>query len=246
MIFEKNFDIVSDVGLKLNNFYILKKIETYINQRGGQMIVLELPTIIDIQNKNFFERVIVKLCTDTVYKSYGKKIFDGELFFDDFRKKDFKELVKNNIDLYKNCFDNYSDEYVTNVAEADPELVQSNSFFIMEDYNSNSINVENGIRLEKNLEDKKNNIFMFGASNAFGYYVSDEETITAYLRKYDLGNYNVYNCATNGDTMINIYNRILNFDIEKNDIVIIGVLPVVLKNNFDLFASIRTMDYFEQ
>jgi [citrate (pro-3S)-lyase] ligase len=246
LIFEKNFDMEMDAGVKRNNFNILKKIEKYINQRGGQMIVLEMPSIIDIKNKNFFEQVNSKLCSDSVYKSYGKNVFDGEVFFDDFRKSDFEKLVNSNVDLYKNCFDNYSQEYVHNISIADSELIQSDSFFLMENCKSKAMNTENGIRLEKNAEDKENNIFLFGASNAFGYYVYDDETISSYMRQYDLGNYNIYNCATIGDTMINIYNRIINFDIEKNDIVIVGVHPVILNRNFDLFSTIRTMNYFEQ
>ena len=82
-----------------NYLLIYYNIENYINRRGGKMILFNTPSIRDIKHKNFFEQVMEKMCTDIVYKSYGKEVIDGEVFFESFKKPYFFDITRKNKSL---------------------------------------------------------------------------------------------------------------------------------------------------
>jgi [citrate (pro-3S)-lyase] ligase len=227
----------------MENLQIISDIYDFVVHRGANMYLLEIPLVKDLERKNEFENYVEKICTDTVYKTYDKKNLEYEVFFDKFRKKYFYDIVNKNKDIYKNCFIDYDDSYVKEISVANPSLVQNNEYFCFDDYSSNSINVCEGVRKEGEI-DKRNNVLFFGNSTMFGYYVNDNETISSYLRNFNLKNYSIYNCATNNETLINMYNRIINFSIKEGDIVIIGCAPCILGELIDLFPVIKTKDYF--
>lgn len=228
-----------------NNLKIMSDIYDFVTHRGANMYLLEMPLVKDLEEKNEFENYVEKICTDVVYKTYDKENLEYEVFFEDFRKRYFYDIVKNNRDIYEKCFTDCSDNYVKNVSIANPALIQEKGYFCFDNYNSLSMNVSDGIRMEGETE-KRNNILFFGNSTMFGYYVNDDETISSYLREYELENYSIYNCATNNETLVNLYNRIINFSIKEGDIVIVGCAPCILHESMDLFPVIKTKEYFSK
>lgn len=223
----------------LNNESLIDKMYKFVNSRQAHIYFIELPTVHDIHDRTELERLSAKICTDVVYSKNIKPEFN-EIYFENVKKKDFLEVVKDNLDLYNDCF---VDENIDDIFDSDPDLVQNGSYFMFEDYHSNSMNISNGFR--KGIEYKNNkHIFLFGNSSMFGYYVSDDKTIASFLQKRIRG-YSVHNCATNGDTIENMYNRIISTRICENDIVVVGI-PTNRISNINLYPHIDVVHLFEK
>ena len=162
----------------LNNESLIDKMYKFVNSRQAHIYFIELPTVHDIHDRTELERLSAKICTDVVYSKNIQPEFN-EIYFENIKKKDFLEVVKDNLDLYNDCF---IDENIDDIFDSDPDLVQNGSYFMFEDYHSNSMNISNGFR--NGIEYKNNkHIFLFGNSSMFGYYVSDDKTIASFLQK---------------------------------------------------------------
>ena len=221
----------------LNNESLVDKIYNFVLSRQAKIYFMETPTVHDIKNRTMLEELSAKICVDVVYSKYLTPEF-GEMYFRNTTKKLFLEVVKDNWDLYSDCFE----DDIEDIFLCDPDLVQRGSYFTFEDYSSKVMNISNGFR--KGIEKQSNkHIFIFGNSSVFGYYVADDKTIASYLQQ-NIDNYVVHNCATNGDTLENLYNRIINTRVCENDIIIVGI-PKDRVNNINLYPCINIVDLFE-
>ena len=235
-------------GLNKNECLILmNNISSFIKERRANLLLVVIPTVDKLQKHTELEMLSQAMCIDRVYKSFSQQTLPMELYFEKFNKKIFKQIIKNNFDLYKNCFIDYSDEYLEDICSCDPEVIQGDGYFMFEDYQSNAMNIKDGVRETiGNLEDNVHNVFLFGNSTTFGYYVKDGETIASYLQQLlKEYKYNVHNCATNNDVLLNIYNRVTKTGICDNDIVIIGIPQELLGENVRLFPHIDVTSQFE-
>lgn len=226
---------------------VLNKIYNFVMSRQAKIYFVEFPTVHQLKrNRTRLDKLNAAICISSVFtRRVPPEYF--EVYFDDVSKKDFYEIVKDNFDLFSDCFQN-KDE-IESIFNNDPEVIQRGSYFAFEDYESDTFNIKDGVR--KGIEkEAPRHIFLFGQSTVFGYYSNDNETIASYLQ-LKVDDYHVHNCATNGDTIENMYNRILNTRICENDIVIVGVPGKKLKNevsvvphNINLFPHIDALQGF--
>lgn len=229
-----------------NPLNLVNNIYKFIKGRRAELLLVELPTVNELTEKTELQKLSSMMCTDLVYKDLSSKNNECEMFFDGYSKKVFRKVIEANKDLYEKCFNTFTAEYLDKICACDPNLVQNNNYFCMADYESELMNIKDGVRETANqIEDNLHNIFVFGNSTTFGYYTADDETIASYLQEYVAPyKYNVHNYATVNDTLLNIYNRVINTGICDNDIVVIGIPKGFLGNSVFLFPHIDTTEGF--
>jgi len=234
-------------GLNSNNpLNLMNNIYKFVKGRRAELLLVELPTVNELSRKTELQVISSMICGDMVYKDLSTHNNECEMFFDEYNKKMFRKVIYDNKDLYEKCFDDFSSDYIDKICACDPDLIQNNNYFCMEDYESDFMNIKDGVRKTANqIDDNNHNIFVFGNSTTFGYYVADNETIASFLQKYVAPyKYNVYNYATINDTLLNIYNRVINTGICDNDIVVIGIPKGFLGKDAFLFPHVDTTDGF--
>lgn len=233
---------------------LINDIINFVTKRkGANVIFVTIPTMDELEARTDLQRLQKMMCTNTAYKLMQYDCYNNieadncecEMFFEGFNKDAFEHLVLENKDLYKNCFDDFSEEYLHDICASDTDLVQNGSYFCMPDTVSNAINVKNGIRMTAGqIDDAKHNIFIFGHSTIWGYYNYDHETVASYLQQYVSDyKYNVLNCGSINEVLMNVYNRIINTDIGSGDIVVIGTSRRIIKN-LHLFPHIDLYEDF--
>ena len=229
----------------MNYFNDINNIYDFVSKRGGKMILVLFPQVHDIKHKSKFELIMSSICTGPEYEiNYINK--KNCVFFDEFKKKYFEQIVNDNYELYQHCFKSYSKEYVHNISIANiDKLMVDNNYFYNSPIVSKSIDVYNGIRYENNYVcyNNKHNIFLFGNSTSFGYYVNNNETITYYLRNY-IYDYNVHNCSTVGENIHNMSKRIMDFSINEGDIVLVGYPLCLYEESMSIFPTINLLSCF--
>ena len=222
---------------------ILKDIDKYVSIRGGKLFLLEQPCVKDVINKNNFERCISNIFSDDVYNNKYSYNNEFNVVLKNFSKDKFIDVVQHNKKLYYNCFREYDEEYLLSISNDNPDNVQHSSFFCVEDYQSKTMNIKNGERRTVNQKNVNKNIFLFGNSTILGYYVSDEETMASYLQK-KVKSFCVHNFATNGETIENMFHRVINTKILNNDIVICCIPKIYFNDFVNNYATIYLNDYF--
>lgn len=242
----------------VDSYGVINHIYNYVNSRNAKFLILNIPRVKDIKNKNRLQTLINSIWNDPTYKICDNTTNEGEIYYKRLSQFDRSNIVLDNIDLFDDCFYDIS-EYKDNkekyikerILDPDPIIVQDNDVLRFNKYDSKYMNIdESGIRKTPNNTDSKNNIFMFGNSVIFGLHVEDNRTISNKLKQNLLDNnkdYNVINHGMNGETILNMYTKIFNTDIKSGDIVIINYYPWLMDNNikFNSFPILDLSKYFE-
>lgn len=101
------------------------------------------------------------------------------------------------------------------------KYIHKDGFFILEDFNSDKLKINNGHRITPNAQEKSKKIYVMGPCTALGAYVDDYNTIEYYLQnivnKYNFP-YEVVNCGMLGPN--NNYQALIYEQINSQDKVV--------------------------